>query len=119
MTELGRFRLAGWAGLLALLLTATVLSVPAQADPSVAGSAGVTTQRVTFSSADTTLVGYVTRPVGSAGQTPGPTIVMAHGLGFTRASGLQPFADRFAAAGARVLSFDYRSFGEATEARAN
>ena len=40
-----------------------------------------------------------------------PCIVMAHGLGGTRDSGLEPFAERFAAAGADVLCFDYRGFG--------
>jgi pimeloyl-ACP methyl ester carboxylesterase len=37
---------------------------------------------------------------------------MAHGLGGTRAAGLEPFARRFAAAGLHVLCFDYRGFGK-------
>ncbi len=37
---------------------------------------------------------------------------MAHGLGGTRGSGLEPFAERFAAAGYAVLLFDYRHFGD-------
>ncbi|HWY25414.1 MAG TPA: alpha/beta fold hydrolase [Nevskia sp.] len=41
-----------------------------------------------------------------------PCIVMAHGLGGTRAAGLEPFARRFAAAGLQVLCFDYRYFGK-------
>lgn len=41
-----------------------------------------------------------------------PCVVMAHGLGGTRAAGLAPFAERFAAAGLQVLCFDYRGFGE-------
>jgi pimeloyl-ACP methyl ester carboxylesterase len=41
-----------------------------------------------------------------------PCIVMAHGLGGTRGSGLEPFAERFAAAGYLVLLFDYRHFGD-------
>jgi fermentation-respiration switch protein FrsA (DUF1100 family) len=41
-----------------------------------------------------------------------PCIVMAHGLGGTRAAGLEPFMQRFAAAGFQVLCFDYRGFGE-------
>jgi len=41
-----------------------------------------------------------------------PCIVMAHGLGGTRAAGLEPFAARFAAAGFAVLVFDYRGFGK-------
>lgn len=91
-------------------MTVTLLPARASADPAVA----ITSERVTFTSGEAELVGYVTRPAGPAGIEPGPTIVMAHGLGFTRASGLQPFADRFAAAGARVVSFDYRYIGESS-----
>ncbi len=40
-----------------------------------------------------------------------PCVVMAHGFGATRDAGLLPFAERFAAAGADVLVFDYRGFG--------
>ncbi|WP_292998413.1 alpha/beta fold hydrolase [Nevskia sp.] len=40
-----------------------------------------------------------------------PCIVMAHGLGGTRAAGLEPFARHFAEAGLAVLVFDYRGFG--------
>lgn len=40
-----------------------------------------------------------------------PCVVMAHGFGATRDSGLLPFAQRFAAAGCDVLLFDYRGFG--------
>ncbi|SHG20997.1 hypothetical protein SAMN05443575_1685 [Jatrophihabitans endophyticus] len=40
-----------------------------------------------------------------------PVVVMGHGFGATRDSGLLPFAERFAAAGADVLVFDYRGFG--------
>ncbi|UXA09901.1 lysophospholipase [Mycobacterium sp. SMC-8] len=38
-------------------------------------------------------------------------VVMAHGFGGTKDSGLAPFAQRFAAAGIDVLAFDYRGFG--------
>lgn len=41
-----------------------------------------------------------------------PCIIMAHGLGGVRAAGLEPFAERFAAQGYRVLVFDYRFFGD-------
>ncbi|MFV9427266.1 alpha/beta hydrolase [Rhodococcus aetherivorans] len=41
-----------------------------------------------------------------------PVVVMAHGLGGTKDSGLVPFAERLAAAGMHVLAFDYRGFGE-------
>ncbi|MGP4057472.1 alpha/beta hydrolase [Mycobacterium sp. 4D054] len=40
-----------------------------------------------------------------------PVVVMAHGFGGTKDSGLAPFAQRFAAAGIDVLAFDYRGFG--------
>jgi len=40
-----------------------------------------------------------------------PVVVMAHGLGGTRDSGLLPFAEAFAAAGLEALVFDYRGFG--------
>jgi len=40
-----------------------------------------------------------------------PCIVMAHGFGGTRDSGLLPFAEAFAAAGIDTLLFDYRGFG--------
>ncbi|MBO9524357.1 MAG: alpha/beta fold hydrolase [Nocardioidaceae bacterium] len=41
-----------------------------------------------------------------------PVVVMGHGLGGTRDSGLEPFAKAFADAGLDVLTFDYRGFGE-------
>ncbi len=40
-----------------------------------------------------------------------PCVVMAHGLGGTKDSGLEPYAERFAEAGADVVLFDYRGFG--------
>ncbi len=43
-----------------------------------------------------------------------PCVVMAHGFGGTKDSGLLPFAEAFADAGLDVLLFDYRSFGEST-----
>ncbi|MCM3515597.1 alpha/beta hydrolase [Nocardioides sp. P86] len=46
-----------------------------------------------------------------AGPAGRPVVVMAHGFGCTRDSGLLPFAERFAAAGADVVLFDYRGFG--------
>lgn len=45
------------------------------------------------------------------GSAPRPAVVMAHGFGGTKDSGLQPFAQRFAAAGIDALAFDYRGFG--------
>ncbi len=40
-----------------------------------------------------------------------PVVVMGHGFAGTKDSGLQPFAERFQAAGLDVLAFDYRGFG--------
>lgn len=40
-----------------------------------------------------------------------PCVVMAHGLGGTKDSGLEPFAQAFTEAGLDVLAFDYRGFG--------
>ncbi len=40
-----------------------------------------------------------------------PCVVMAHGFGATRDSGLLPFAEQFADLGLDVLVFDYRGFG--------
>ncbi len=40
-----------------------------------------------------------------------PVVVMAHGLGGTKDSGLEPFATALAEAGLDVLAFDYRGFG--------
>ncbi|BBX26604.1 alpha/beta hydrolase [Mycolicibacterium alvei] len=45
---------------------------------------------------------------GPAGR---PVVVMAHGFGGTKDSGLQPFAERFSAAGLDAVAFDYRGFG--------
>lgn len=41
-----------------------------------------------------------------------PCVVMAHGFGATRDSGLLPFAEGFTAAGADVLLVDYRGFAD-------
>jgi pimeloyl-ACP methyl ester carboxylesterase len=43
-----------------------------------------------------------------------PCVVMAHGFGGTRDSGLLPFAQAFAAAGLDAFVFDYRNFGDST-----
>jgi pimeloyl-ACP methyl ester carboxylesterase len=40
-----------------------------------------------------------------------PCVVMAHGFGATRDSGLEPYAEAFSEAGLDVLLFDYRGFG--------
>jgi dienelactone hydrolase len=41
-----------------------------------------------------------------AGQGGRPVVVMAHGFGGTKDSGLEPFAERIASAGADVFAFD-------------
>ncbi|WP_102145433.1 alpha/beta hydrolase [Mycobacterium hubeiense] len=46
-----------------------------------------------------------------AGDGPRPIVVMAHGFGGTKDSGLAPFAERLSAAGIDALAFDYRGFG--------
>jgi fermentation-respiration switch protein FrsA (DUF1100 family) len=43
-----------------------------------------------------------------------PCVVMAHGFGGTKDSGLLPFAEAMAEAGLDVLLFDYRGFGESS-----
>jgi len=48
---------------------------------------------------------------GLAGERGRPAVVMAHGFGGTKDSGLEPFARQLAAAGLDVLAFDYRGFG--------
>ena len=47
-----------------------------------------------------------------AGPNGRPCVVMAHGFGGTRDTGLQAYAEGFAAAGLDVLLFDYRGFGD-------
>ncbi|NMO90152.1 alpha/beta hydrolase [Actinomycetospora sp. TBRC 11914] len=47
-----------------------------------------------------------------AGEAGRPCVVMAHGFGATRDSGLLPFAEGFTAAGADVLLVDYRGFAD-------
>ena len=49
-----------------------------------------------------------------AGDRGRPCVVMAHGFGATKDSGLLPFAEAFAEAGLDVLLFDYRGFGESS-----
>lgn len=46
-----------------------------------------------------------------AGADGAPVVVLGHGLAGTQDSGLQPFAEAFAAAGLHAVTFDYRGFG--------
>ena len=51
---------------------------------------------------------------GFEGDGARPCVVMAHGFGGTRDSGLEPFAEAFAEAGLDALLFDYRTFGDSS-----
>ncbi|WP_278259024.1 alpha/beta hydrolase [Nocardioides convexus] len=69
----------------------------------------MTRSDVTFPSGDGTCAGWLYEPAGAA--TPGPVVVLAHGLGGVKEMRLDAFAERFCAAGYRCLVFDYRHFG--------
>jgi pimeloyl-ACP methyl ester carboxylesterase len=68
---------------------------------------------LSFDSAGTECAAWHFTATGDALATPAgrPLVVMAHGLGGTKDSGLAPFAERLADAGLDVLAFDYRGFG--------
>ncbi len=68
----------------------------------------MTYQEISFSSHGTRCSGWHFRADGGGAR---PVVVMAHGFGGTKDSGLAPFAERFAEAGIDVLAFDYRGFG--------
>jgi pimeloyl-ACP methyl ester carboxylesterase len=65
---------------------------------------------VEFQSRDVICRAWLYRPESPV-ISPAPCVVMAHGLGGTRDAGLEPYAEKFAAAGYVVLLFDYRHFG--------
>ena len=69
--------------------------------------------QVTFTSEGVELDAWHFTGAGSAFDGPAgrPVVVMAHGLGGTKDSGLEPFAAALAEAGLDVLAFDYRGFG--------
>jgi len=71
---------------------------------------------VEFSSGGETCAAWRYAGVGDAfaSERGRPCVVMAHGIGGTRDSGLEPFAEAFAEAGLDVLLFDYRNFGAST-----
>ncbi len=81
--------------------------------PDTPSSAGplFTTEPDSFTSHGITCAATVYRPTSSAG-APTPVIVMAHGFGAVRALRLPAYAERFAAEGYTVLTFDYRGFGD-------
>lgn len=68
----------------------------------------MTYREVSFDSHGTRCSGWHFEAVGDQAR---PIVVMAHGFGGTKDSGLEPFAERFVAAGIDVLAFDYRGFG--------
>jgi pimeloyl-ACP methyl ester carboxylesterase len=63
---------------------------------------------ISFPSNGTECAAWLYRPEGDG---PHPLVVMAHGFSATRELGLEPYAQRFCAAGLGVLLFDYRHFG--------
>lgn len=66
---------------------------------------------VAFVSGGVTCRAWLYEPGGHFAR-PSPCIVMAHGLSGTRNASLEPYAERFAAAGFYVLLFDYRCLGD-------
>lgn len=70
--------------------------------------------RLSFPVEGDQVVGRHVAGVGDAFVTPAgrPCVVMAHGFGATRDSGLDEYAGALAAEGLDVLGFDYRHFGE-------
>ncbi len=86
----------------------------AEADPDTDGPAGSRPYRRTgFDSGGTRCAAWHFPAADSGPRLAGgrPCVVMAHGLGGTKDSGLRPFAEGFADAGLDVLAFDYRGFG--------
>jgi pimeloyl-ACP methyl ester carboxylesterase len=73
----------------------------------------VTRTEVSFESSGTRCTAWYFRsPVDDVNRPAGrPIVVMAHGLGGTKDSGLQAFAEPIARAGLDVFVFDYRGFG--------
>ena len=74
---------------------------------------GMSRSDVSFPSRGSTCRAWHYPPApGSAGASAAqPCVVMAHGFGATRDASLEPYAERFAAAGMHVVLFDYRHFG--------
>jgi pimeloyl-ACP methyl ester carboxylesterase len=69
----------------------------------------VTRTDVQFRSGEANCAAFWYEPADAG--TSGPCIVMAHGLGGVKEVRLPAYAEKFAAAGFRVLVFDYRCFG--------
>ena len=71
----------------------------------------MTRTEVAFGSRGVTCRAWRYAPAGNGDGARRPCVVMAHGFGATRDASLEPYAERFAAAGMHVLLFDYRHFG--------
>lgn len=67
-------------------------------------------EEISFTSGGTMCAAWLYRPEDPGGET--PCVVMGHGFSATRHERLPAFAGRFAEAGAAVLVFDYRYFGD-------
>ncbi len=66
---------------------------------------------VTFLSQGLRLSAWLYTPDGPAPAGGRPAVAMAHGLSCVKEQGLEPFAERFAAAGCVALLFDFRCLG--------
>lgn len=73
-----------------------------------------TRQDVSVPSAKDTLSAWLYPSARSTPSTPGPALVMAHGLGGVKEMRLDAFATRFQALGYTVLVFDYACHGSST-----
>lgn len=71
---------------------------------------------VTFASGHETCAGawYLSHDRSLETSEGRPCVVMAHGFGATRKSGLDGFAEKLSDAGFDVLAFDYRGFGQSS-----
>lgn len=65
-----------------------------------------------FESGGARLRGDLRLPEPRTDGAPFPIVVLAHGIGGTRAMRLDAYARRFAAAGIAAMTFDYRGFGD-------
>ncbi|GAA4855554.1 alpha/beta hydrolase [Saccharopolyspora rosea] len=74
----------------------------------------MTPATISFGSGNTRCSAWHYRGAGDELRTAAgrPCVVLGHGFGATKDSGLREFAESFAAAGMDVLAFDYRGFGD-------
>lgn len=84
---------------------------PGQTEPGDVPGPASTCEVVLFDSHGTSCTAHVYRPA-PRGDAPTPVVVMAHGFGAVQALRLPAYAERFAAAGYTVVTFDYRGFGD-------